>query len=144
MFVPEDFVVPTEHHNDRLRLRMLSVEDARKDYEAVMETRIRLRAVSSHGWPREGFTLDENISDLDRHEREFRNREAFAYTVVTLDETRVLGCIYINPCDGEYDAVVSLWVRDSEQELLDFLMTTVRAWVADVWPFTLVRYVNIG
>ena len=144
MFVPEDFAVPAEHGNDRLRLRRLSVAVAQKDYEAVVETRIRLRKSSQHGWPREGFTLDENIADLERHDREFGNREAFAYTVVTLDESRVLGCVYINPCDVEHGALVRLWVRDSEQRLLAFLTTTVRAWLADVWPFADVRIENIG
>ena len=48
MFVPEDFAVPTTHSNDRLRLRMLSVEIAEKDYEAVVESRIRLRKSSQH------------------------------------------------------------------------------------------------
>lgn len=144
MFVPEDFAVPAEHSNDRLRLRMLSVADAQNDYEAVVETRIRLRKSSHHGWPREGFTLDENIADLEIHEREFNNREAFAYTVASLDESRVLGCVYINPGDVQHDAVVRLWVRDSEQRILAFLMTTVQAWVADVWPFTSVRFENIG
>ena len=144
MFVPEDFPIPAEHSNNRLRLRMLSTAVAEKDYEAVVETRIRLRQSSHQGWPREGFTLDENIADLERHEREFSNREAFAYTVVTLDESRVLGCVYINPGDGEHDAVVRLWVRDSERALFDFLVTTVQAWLADAWPFTTVRFDNIG
>ena len=97
MFVPDEFTVPREHGNDQLHLKILSPSYAHKDYEAVMETQERLRKFSRHGWPREGFTIDENITDLERHEREFDNREAFAYTVVTPDGSRVLGCIYINP-----------------------------------------------
>ncbi|MCZ6854761.1 MAG: hypothetical protein O7G86_12660 [Gammaproteobacteria bacterium] len=144
MFVPEDFAIPAQLSNDRLRLRMLSVADAQKDYEAVVETRTRLRKSSQHGWPRDGFTLAENTADLKRHEREFGNREAFAYTVVALDESRVLGCVYLNPCEVEHEAVVRFWVRDSERALLVFLEHTVQTWVADVWPFTAVRFENIG
>ncbi len=144
MFVPENFAIPAQLSNDRIRLRMLSVADAQKDYEAVVETRIRLRKSSHHGWPRDGFTLDENVADLKRHEREFLDREAFAYTVVALDESRVLGCVYINPGDAEHEAVVRFWVRDSEQALLTFLMNTVQTWVAEVWPFTAVRFENVG
>lgn len=144
MFVPENFAIPAQLSNDRIRLRMLSVADAQKDYEAVVETRSRLRKSSHHGWPRDGFTLDENVADLKRHEREFLNREAFAYTVVALEESRVLGCVYINPADAEHEAVVRFWVRDSEQALLTFLMNTVQTWVADVWPFTAVRFENVG
>ena len=62
MFVPEAFVIPTEHGTDRLHLKMLSVVYAHKDYEAVMETRVRLRRSSHHGWPREGFTIEETVS----------------------------------------------------------------------------------
>ena len=137
-------MIPTEHGNEVLRLKVLSAAVAEHDYEAVMETRFRLRASSHHGWPRDGFTLDENIADLDRHEREFDNREAFAYTVVSPDESRVLGCIYVNPDDKNHDAVVRLWVRDSERALFGFLLTTVQAWIEDIWPFSTVRYENIG
>ena len=144
MFVPEAFVIPTEHGNDRLHLKMLSVAYAHKDYQAVMETRVRLRRSSHHGWPREGFTIAENIADLERHEEEFKNREAFAYTVVTPDDSRVLGCVYINPDDKKHDAVVRLWVRESEQELLDLLSSTVRSWLAADWPFSAVRFEYIG
>jgi len=35
-------------------------------------------------------------------------------------------------------------VRDSEQALLTFLMNTVQTWVAKVWPFTAVRFENVG
>jgi hypothetical protein len=44
-------------------------------------------------WPREGFTLEKNLADLEEHQQEFLDREAFTYTVVSLDESRVLGCV---------------------------------------------------
>lgn len=140
MFVSEDFVVPRQYNNDRFRMRMLTAADTHKDYEAVMETQIRLREHSAHGWPREGFTLEENTDDLRRHEREFFDREAFAYTVITPDESRVLGCIYINPGTTEHDAVVRFWVRESERDFEDCLLATLQAWMAEAWPFTNVRY----
>ena len=45
-FVPEDFEVPAVLETDQFRLRMLSVDDVEKDYEAVMESRERLSAIS--------------------------------------------------------------------------------------------------
>ena len=88
---------------------MLSVDDVEKDYEAVMESQELLRSGGS-SWPREGFTLEENLADLKRHQQEFLNREAFAYTVVSIDESRVLGCVYIDPArKSDTDAEVYMW-----------------------------------
>jgi len=92
-FVPEDFVIPSVLETEYFRLRMLSVDDVEKDYEAVMETQERFLSLG-YGWPREGFTIEENLADLEQHQREFLHREAFAYTVVSPDESRVLGCVY--------------------------------------------------
>ena len=69
---------------------MLSVDDVEKDYEAVIESRDLLRSMFGGDWPRDGFTLEENLKDLERHQQEFLDREAFAYTVVSLDNDRVL------------------------------------------------------
>jgi len=141
-FVPEDFVVPALLETPDFRFRMLSVDDVEKDYEAVMETQARFHTMG-FTWPREGFTLEENLADLERHQREFLNREAFAYTIVTLDESRVLGCIYINPSETSHtDARVKLWVRQSEYDkgLDPIVFTAIKQWMISSWPFTLVSY----
>lgn len=96
-FVPDDFEIPALLETERFRLRLLSVDDVEKDYEAVIESRELLHTMFGGPWPRPRFTLEENLADLERHQQEFLSRKAFAYTVVSLDETRVLGCIYINP-----------------------------------------------
>jgi RimJ/RimL family protein N-acetyltransferase len=122
---------------------MLSVDDVEKDYEAVIESRELLHAQFGGPWPREGFTRQENLADLERHQREFEQREAFAYTVVSLDESRVLGCIYINPSsDKDTDAEVYMWVRQSEFDkgLDPILSETVKTWLEETWPFEQVNY----
>jgi len=94
-------------------------------------------------WPREGFTLKENLDDLEGHQGEFLNREAFAYTVISLDESRVLGCVYINPAhEIDADAIVVMWVRQSEydQGLDPILFQAVKDWISAVWPFQTVAY----
>ncbi|MBN1667495.1 MAG: hypothetical protein JW862_10420 [Anaerolineales bacterium] len=142
LFVPADFVVPAVLETEHFRLRMLSVQDVEKDYDAVMETQARFHAMGSK-WPRFGFTLEENLADLERHQREFLAREAFAYTVVSLDEKRVLGCVYINPTKVDQpDASVRLWVRESEfeQGLDPVLFKAVKDWLATAWPFSQVAY----
>lgn len=142
MFVPPNFEVPSVLETEKFRLRMLSMDDVEKDYEAVMESQALLRA-DGGSWPRDGFTLAENLADLERHQREFLNREAFAYTVVALDESRVLGCVYINPAgERDADAVVTMWVRQSEydQGLDPVLFQTIKDWIATSWPFETVAY----
>ena len=142
-FIPADFEVPAVLETDHFRLRMLSVDDVEKDYEAVIESRDLLRRMRGGSWPRDGFTLEENLADLEMHQQEFLDRESFAYTVVALDESRVLGCVYIIPDrKGEADAVVWLWARQSEHDkgLDPILFQAVKDWLAAEWPFKSVRY----
>lgn len=144
-FVPETFPVPTGLSHPDFRLRMLAAADAEADYDAVMASQARLRAGSPHGWPREGFTLAENLADLERHEQEFHDRVAFAYTMVRPDESEVLGCVYINPPepgDG-HDAQAYMWVRDEHHPALTgTLFAQVRDWLDRDWPFESVRYIR--
>jgi hypothetical protein len=66
--------------------------------------------------------------------------------VVTPDESRVLGCVYLYEGIGGPDAAVFLWVRSSEQEggLDARLEAEVRDWVARDWPFEWVVYPGRG
>lgn len=144
-FVPSSFEVPAVLETERFRLRMLSVDDVEKDYEAVIESRELLRSEGG-SWPRDGFTLEENLADLERHQQEFLSREAFAYTVVSLDESRVLDCVYIDPArKTDADAEVYMWVRKTEhdQNLDDVLFQTVRKWIDESWPFDEVAYLQM-
>ena len=138
-FVPADFQVPAQLETGRLRLRPLAADDAIKDFDAVMTSAERLKTVFRPGgdWP-DGLTLEQNLKELAWHEIEFQNRRSFAYTVVRLDESRVLGCLYLYPTNrGGHDAEVSFWVRASEAEtgLDEHLDETVRRWIAEAWPF---------
>jgi hypothetical protein len=142
-FVPDDFEIPASLETDRFRLRMLSVNDVEKDYEAVIESRDLLHSMFGGSWPRPGFTLEENLADLTRHQKEFLSRKAFAYTVVSLDETRVLGCVYIDPPKTiGLDAVVYMWVRQTEYDkgLDAVLFQEVTNWISSDWPFKKVDY----
>ena len=96
-FVPTEFNIPSTLETKNYRLRMLTVHDLVKDFDAVISSSVKLREVwPASDWPL-GLTLEENLVDLGWHQREFTTRRSFAFTVVTLDETRVLGCVYINP-----------------------------------------------
>lgn len=144
-FVPESFDVPEQLETDSFRIRMLSIHDAVKDYDAVMSSLEYLQGLflAAWDWPRDDLSLEQNLIDLAWHQKEFQRRSSFAYTVVTLDESRVIGCVYIVPCDkGGYDAEVTMWARsDMIASGLDAdLYNTVRSWLADDWPFERIAY----
>jgi hypothetical protein len=131
-FVPDDFGVPARLDHDRFRLRMLSVDDVVKDFDAICDM------VDGRGEKQPPFvpTVRDNLVDLGWHEHEFRIRRSFAYTVVAPDESQVLGCVYINPSDS-HDARVKMWVRRSawDEGLDPVLEAAVRGWIARAWPF---------
>ena len=137
-FVPEDFKVPEKLETTEFRLRMLTVNDVVKDFDAVTTSVEHLKNIwPGETWP-EGLTLEQNLIDLGWHQKEFQTRRSFAYTVVSLSETSVKGCVYIEPTrKSGYDAEIYLWARQSElsngREAR--LYDAVREWVARVWPF---------
>jgi hypothetical protein len=137
-FVPAGFQVPATLETKEFRLRMLTVNDVVKDYDAVMSSVGHLKTIwPSSGWP-SGLTLEQNLIDLGWHQKEFQMRRSFAYTVVMPDESRVIGCVYINPTRKQgFDAAVYLWARESELSggLETRLHAAVKDWVAKEWPF---------
>ncbi|NNE07528.1 MAG: GNAT family N-acetyltransferase, partial [Gemmatimonadetes bacterium] len=114
-FVPEDFEVPTQLETTEFRLRMLTIHDVVKDFDAVITSAEHLGTIWPGGtWP-EGLTLEQNLIDLGWHQKEFQSRRSFAYTVVSPDEAMVKGCVYIEPTRKKgYDAEVYVWARQSE------------------------------
>lgn len=136
--VPPDFDVPKTVETGDFRIRPLTSSDAEKDFEAVMESReIIHRALLSDTWPAESFTVEEDRQQIEHHERLFERRRSFAYAVVTPDEGRVLGSVYINRGIGGPDAAVFLWVRRSAMAagLGPVLEAVVRQWIREEWPF---------
>ena len=137
--VPATFDVPGALETADFRLRMLTVNDVVKDFDAVMSSAGELRNLWPHStWP-EGLTLEQNLIDLGWHQKEFQRRSSFTYTVVQLDESRVIGCVYIYPClKAGYDAQVYFWTRPAQQ-ITDvqpgLLEHTVKNWLSEVWPF---------
>ena len=130
--VPDDFSVPAGLEHERFRLRMLTVDDVVKDFEAICDR------VDHKGSPQPPFVSNvaDNLVDLGWHQKEFQLRRSFAYTVVAPDESRVLGCAYIYPSET-HDARVWMWVRrDAREAGLDPLVeAALRDWLERVWPF---------
>lgn len=137
-FVPSEFAVPDGLDTGEFRLRMLTVHDLVKDYDAVMTSVAHLATVwPGSPWPA-GLTLEQNLIDLGWHQKEFQMRRSFAYTVVRPDESSVVGCVYINPSRKQsFDAAVFLWARQSELAggMEQRLHDAVRSWILERWPF---------
>jgi hypothetical protein len=137
-FVDDSFEVPEKLETETFRLRMLTVNDVVKDYDAVMSSIDKLKEMGQGSdWP-EGLTIEKNLIDLGWHHKEFLSRRSFTYTVVSLDETKVLGCVYIYPTRKRgYDAEVSLWARETKAGTgFDVeLLSVVRDWLKNEWPF---------
>ena len=142
-FIHSGFSVPDQLETEEFRLRMLTVNDVVKDYDAIMSSADELKNIwPDSGWP-EGLTLEEDLVDLGWHQREFLDRSSFAYTVVNLEETKVLGCVYINPTRKQgYDAEVYFWARDTKlgTGLDSRLYNALKLWLDSAWPFEKVAY----
>jgi hypothetical protein len=135
-------------------LRPIRASDAKLDYDAVMESSEFLRAWEQSTWPEDDFTVEANREDLVKAERRHANGEAFTYTMMNLEQTECLGCVYVLPPDAKMfagaqvaamgadqwpdcDATVFFWVRKSrlpeglDSSLLDSLLT----WLEQEWTF---------
>ncbi len=142
LFVPAEFKIPDGIENNYFRLRMLTIHDVDKDFDAVKSSIERLQKVWNSQWPA-GLTLEQNLIDLGWHHKEFQRRTSFAYTVVSPDEARVLGCVYIYPTHKPgFDAEVYFWVRESERTsgLETELELALSDWLKRQWPFRNVAF----
>ena len=144
-FLPGDFAPPAGLEHERFRLRPITVHDAVKDYDAVMTSRDHLWALfgEAWGWPPDTLTLEQDLIDLAWHQKEADLRRSFNFAVMSLDGSRLLGCVYVDPPTKEgYDAEVFWWARADElaSGLEDAIGVAARAWVEREWPFGRVAY----
>lgn len=154
MFSELEISAPAGLKTKEFVLRPLLALDAELDYDAVMESREFLRKWEQSTWPEDDFTVEANRDDLMKAELRHANGDAFTYTVVNLDQTECLGCVYVLPPDAKMftdaqvtavgadqwsdcDATVFFWVRASrlpehlDRTLLDSLIT----WFEQEWSF---------
>ena len=131
--------MPAVVEHERFRMRSITINDLVKDYDAVMSSQAHLWSMFGEvwGWPKPDLTMEEDLVDLGWHQKEFQLRSSFDYAVMSPDESRMLGCAYVDPSAQEgYDAEVVWWVRASELDsgLDDVLGEFLRGWIAG-WPF---------
>jgi hypothetical protein len=135
-FVPEDFDVPAGLAGPGFRLEPLGPDHNGRDHEAWMTSIDHIRSTpgwADGSWPRP-MSLAENLKDLERHARDYADREGFTYSV--LDGEAVIGCVYIYPDKtGDTDADVRSWVRVSRAEMDVPVWIAVASWLEESWPF---------
>lgn len=89
-------------------------------------------------WPKP-MSLDANLADLERHARDFTNRDGFTYCI--LDGDDVIGCVYIYPSRTQgHDATVISWVRESRSDMDITVWRDLSGWLGTHWPFTKLDY----
>ncbi len=146
-FVPDSVVIPSGIETNDFRLRRLMINDVVKDYDAVISSIDYLREVLVFGpgdpWPPIDLTLEQDLIDLGWHQREFQIRSSFTFTVISLDESKCLGCVYVYPSEKKaYDAKVMHWVRQSEvsKGLDNKLFIVITKWMTEKWWFSTVAF----
>ncbi|WP_147917230.1 GNAT family N-acetyltransferase [Ruania zhangjianzhongii] len=139
-FIPEGFVPPTELVTDRFRLEPLGPQHNEGDLAAWMSSVEHIRSTPGYpdgSWPPpEGYSLERNLADLERHARHFTERKGFTFTVLDPAGADVIGCVYLYPSPSEDDDVsVQSWVRASHAELDVPLADALVEWIAADWPW---------
>lgn len=154
VFIPDTFHPPRFYETPRLSLQVLSAEHAVQDYECVMACADDIRGVfgPGNGWPGKEMTLEQNHSDLVRHEREFFAREAFAYSILeNFGARRYIGCLYIKPIKSRiendrrkalFNAQAFCWFSPlaTDDEFVTLAIDELSEWVETSWPFSAVAF----
>ncbi len=142
-WIPRGTALPDGLEHERFRLRPITIHDAVKDYATVMGNREHLWSLfgEAWGWPPAELTLEEDLIELAWHQKEGDLRRSFNFAVVPHDESRILGCVYVDPPTKQgFDAEVFWWAVPGEPGLEEEVGRAATAWVESEWPFERIAY----
>jgi RimJ/RimL family protein N-acetyltransferase len=143
-FVPPGFVPPTSLVTAEFVLEPLTPAHNDGDLEAWSSSMEHIRATpgfADRGWPVRVYSPEENLADLEEHQRDFRADTGYTFTVLDPGDRTVIGCVYLYPSRRPgFDVDVRSWVRASRADLDGPLSAAVRAWLARDWPWQAVDY----
>jgi hypothetical protein len=144
-FVPADFNSPTHVKAAGFQIVPLGPNLVNVDFDAYMSSIDPLQKTFSRSssWPRKDISQADAMRDMKNEQARFRNRESFAYAVLTPDGSRELGSLYVSPSPvGAYDSVVKMWVtKDAYNAGFDAeLFRWVTTWMKTDWPFRKIAY----
>ncbi|MFX0115030.1 MAG: hypothetical protein ACFFB3_10825 [Candidatus Hodarchaeota archaeon] len=154
LFYPESEPVPEILTSEKFLIRPLRPSDVRLDYKAVIANRENLLKRTNGRWPKEGFTIEENLSDLEYHDQQHQERNEFTFTIMNPAESECLGCLYIYPLGKalereiseediaslsikDYESLVTFWVTPAaiKRSLDEKLLEQLIQWFRDEWSF---------
>ncbi len=131
-----EFTAPTLLARENYLLEVLAPKHNARDYEAWTSSRESLKGIFGprNDWPGEVSGLDHNLKDLENHLREFKEKEAYTYSILTLDEKKCIGCLYIRPTSIiEFSARVDFWFRDDSKKYEDEFYIWLQEWLKTYW-----------
>lgn len=97
-------------------LDVLTGADVEEDFNAVTRSKSVLQGLFGPKWP-EGLTLEDNLTDLHWHHREFTAKRSFAW-IIRDAAGLYLGCAYLFPTIGERgQAEAAYWMTDTPDRL---------------------------
>lgn len=117
------------------RLDILTGADVEVDFEAVTRSQSVLQGLFGPTWP-EGLTLEDNLTDLHWHHREFTAKRSFAW-VIRDEVGTYLGCAYLFPAIGERGTgEAAYWTADTPERMahLAAFGPIYKAWLKGLLP----------
>jgi len=144
-FLPGDFNVPTLVETPGFKIAPLGPALVKVDFDAYMSSIEHLQKTftRSSSWPNKDISQADAMRDMETEQARFKNRQSFAYAVLTPDGNRERGSVYVSPSPvASYDAVVRMWVTKADYDAgFDAeLYKWVTEWVQTEWPFRKVVY----
>jgi hypothetical protein len=147
-----NFVPPAELVFEDIKAKPLTRQDLEADLEAVNSSLEIIRQTRGGSWPEEELNSEFDLLDLAWHEREFRDRESFAYVIYDTDN-QYIGCFYLYPMGVrttltdellKYDVDVSWWVTSLayKQAYYVKLYNALKEWLSSSFPFENIYYSN--
>ena len=115
----DTFIPPELIKRENYYLEVLGAKHNELDYEAWTSSLASLKGIFGprNNWPGEVGSLEHNLEDLVNHFKEFQNREAFTYSILSYSGDKCLGCLYIRPTEiEEYSAKIDFWFRDDSKK----------------------------
>lgn len=127
--------LPVAQRLGGFHLEMLTAADLAEDFAAVTGARAVLHGLFGDSWP-DGLTLEDNLTDLHWHHREFTAKRSFAW-IIRDDTGAYLGCAYLFPAigaRGRGEAV--FWMTDTpdRRALLEAFGALYQSWLGQVLP----------
>lgn len=150
--VPLTFDPPRKAVLNGINFHVLSPLYADLDFAAVSASAHTIRHLfgPENGWPDPGISFEDNKVDLERHEREFNEKSAFAYALLDPAGQKYLGCLYLEPIksttEGDrrqeyFKAQAFIWVSSLHPESnVSPLIVAATAWFKQSWSLETVAW----